>query len=321
MRAATLGAGESLGKRLQQGERARLTGTSIPLARVPVRLARFVKRVVVAFYGNHGLLLASGVGYNLLLSVIPLLASMVVGLSLFFDEQRLLATIAGELELLVPRHADELTSTVQGAFESRDLFGVVGFGALLFFSSVAFRMLEDAIMVIFHKPPRRRGFWASFLISYAYVGVLAVALVLIMAVRALFEAVDPGDIHVLGWKLSLAWMSGLSLYVLTLVGEVLLFTSLYKVLPHVEIRWRSALSGALVAAGLWEIVSLLLAYYFTYISLANVVYGSLATVIVVLLIMEIGAAIVLLGVQIMAELERSRKAGVAWYQEPPPEEK
>lgn len=294
-----------------------MTGTSLSLVHLPVRLARFARRVVTAFYGNHGLLLASGVGYNLLLSVIPLLAITVVGLSLFFDEQRLMATIAGELELLVPRHADELTSTVQGAFESRHLFGVVGFGALLFFSSVAFRMLEDAIMVIFHRPPRRRGFWASVLISYAYVGMVAVALVVLMAVRALFEAVDPGEVQVLGWTLSLAWMSGLSLYVLTLMGEVLLFISLYKVLPHVEIRWRNAVCGALVAAGLWELIGRLLVYYFTYISLANVVYGSLATVIVVLLIMEVGAVILLLGVQVTAELERSHTAGMPWYQEPP----
>lgn len=281
-----------------------------------MRLLRFGKRVIAAFLSNHGLLLAGGVGYNLLLSLIPLLAIMVVGLSLFLDEQQLLSTIERELDILVPRHADEISRTVHGVFESRQVFGVVGFIALLFFSSMAFRMLEEAFLVIFHRPLRRRGFWVSFLLPYAFVGVLGIGLVLLVFVRALLEAVDASTIHFFGQAYSLERTSSLGVHALTIFGEVLLITSIYKVLPHVEVRWRNAVCGAVAAALLWELVSRILVYYFAYISLVNVVYGSLATVVVVLLLMEFGAAIVLLGAQVMAELERSRAAGLPWHQAP-----
>lgn len=286
------------------------------LVTAAAHLLRFIRRVIVAFLGNHGLLLASGVGYNLLLSLIPLLAVMVVGLSLVLDQQQLMATIARELEILVPGHADEISRTVQGVFDSRDVFGVIGFAALLFFSSMAFRMLEEAFFVIFHRPPRRRGFWASFLLPYAYVGVLGAGLVVLVLVRALLDALDGSTIHVLGWEISLASMSNLGVYAMTLMGQVLLITSLYKILPHVHVSWRNAMSGALAATLLWELVSRVLVYYFAHLSLVNVVYGSLATVVVVLLTLEFGATIVLLGAQVMAELERSRAAGLPWYQAP-----
>ena len=62
-----------------------------------------------------------------------------------------------------------------------------------------------------------------------------------------------------------------------------------------------------------------MAYYFAKISLVGVVYGSLATVVVVLLSMEVASLILLFGAQIIAELEACSRAGVPWYEKPPVE--
>jgi uncharacterized BrkB/YihY/UPF0761 family membrane protein len=50
--------------------------------------------------------------------------------------------------------------------------------------------------------------------------------------------------------------------------------------------------------------------------MVNVLYGSLATVIVVLLSLEIVFVILLFGAQVIAELEASSTAGLRWYEEP-----
>jgi membrane protein len=57
-------------------------------------------------------------------------------------------------------------------------------------------------------------------------------------------------------------------------------------------------------------------YFFTNISMVNVIYGSLATVIVVLLFLEIVFVILLLGAQLIAELEASAAAGLPWHEKP-----
>ena len=57
-------------------------------------------------------------------------------------------------------------------------------------------------------------------------------------------------------------------------------------------------------------------YYFTKISMVNLIYGSLATVIVVLLFLEVAFVILLLGAQVIAELEASSTAGLRWYEKP-----
>jgi len=54
---------------------------------------------------------------------------------------------------------------------------------------------------------------------------------------------------------------------------------------------------------LWEIIRHALIWYYSTLSMVNIIYGSFATAVVALLITEAAALIVLLGAQIIAELE------------------
>ena len=53
---------------------------------------------------------------------------------------------------------------------------------LLFFSSMAFRVLEDAIAIIFHRPlpTLKRKFWVSALIPYLFILIVAAVISLIV---------------------------------------------------------------------------------------------------------------------------------------------
>ena len=62
--------------------------------------------------------------------------------------------------------------------------------------------------------------------------------------------------------------------------------------------------AAITATVLWEITRHVLVWYFGTLSQVSVVYGSLTTSIVVLLTFEIGATLLLLGAQVIAEYER-----------------
>ena len=68
-------------------------------------------------------------------------------------------------------------------------------------------------------------------------------------------------------------------------------------------------SPKLVVAGatatvLWEMMRHMLAWYYTTMSQIQVVYGSLTTAVVALLSVEIGALVLLVGAQVIAEYER-----------------
>jgi YihY family inner membrane protein len=94
------------------------------------------------------------------------------------------------------------------------------------------------------------------------------------------------------------------IYVLGIAGEILLLTSLYLVMPVGRIAFRHALVGGIVATLLWEITRQALLWYFSTLSLVNIIYGSFAAAVMILLSLEIAAIIVLFGAQIIAEYER-----------------
>ena len=84
----------------------------------------------------------------------------------------------------------------------------------------------------------------------------------------------------------------------------MLLTSIYVVMPAGRLDLRHALMGAVSAVLLWELTRHVLVWYFATLSQVGVVYGSMTTTIVVLLSLELGATLVLLGAQVISEYER-----------------
>jgi uncharacterized BrkB/YihY/UPF0761 family membrane protein len=79
-------------------------------------------------------------------------------------------------------------------------------------------------------------------------------------------------------------------------------------MPVGRLSVRHALIGGATATFLWEVMRHILAWYYTTMSQIQLVYGSLTTAVAVLLSVEIGALVLLVGAQVIAEYERvSRK--------------
>jgi membrane protein len=77
--------------------------------------------------------------------------------------------------------------------------------------------------------------------------------------------------------------------------------------PVGRLSRRHALIGGATATLLWEVMRHILAWYYTTMSQIQLVYGSLTTAIAVLLSVEIGALVLLLGSQVIAEYERNSR--------------
>lgn len=267
---------------------------------------RFGREVLRGFRNNQGFLLAGAIAYNTLLSLVPTCALLLVLLSKVVAEDRLFAMLETFLELMAPAHASELITQLRPFLQDGEMVGIVGFVALLFFSSLAFTVLENAMAVVFFHRARvhRRHFLFSAIMPYIYIMLLALGLLTVSVISSLLHVLQQKEVHALGliWSIDLsqAWL----VYLFGVLGEVVLLTSLYLVLPHGRLRLRHALAGGVAATVLWEITRHILVWYFASLSVVNIIYGSFATVIVILLSLEAAAVILLLGAQVIAEYER-----------------
>jgi YihY family inner membrane protein len=266
----------------------------------------FAWRTLKAFRANQGLLLAGAVAYYALLSIVPLLIITAIALSHVVDQNELLRTLGRYLEWLLPGQSSAVVAELARFLAYRDVIGWVLLGTMLFFSSLAFTVLENAMSVIFHHRVaiKRRHFMVSALIPYGYILCLGLGLLVVTLVAGGLQAMGDEELRMLGREWSMTGLSRLLLYLVGFCGEVFVLASIYMVMPVGRLSWRHALVGAVVAALLWEASRRVLVWYFATLSQISEVYGSLTTAIAVLLSLEIGATLLLFGAQVIAEYER-----------------
>ena len=269
----------------------------------------FALCVLRSFRKNQGLLLAGAVAYYSLLSLIPLLILMVMGLSHVIDQARLLATMSEYLEFIVPGQSEVLVGELRDFLDHGQVIGGVLLVTMVLFSALAFTVLENAMSVIFYHRVAisRRRFIVSAVMPYLFIVFLAVGLLIVTIVAGKLASLATRNITIFGVPHSLGELSNYLLYTLGVGGEILILTAIYLVMPVGRLSLRHALMGGVTAGLLWEIARHVLAWYYGTMSQVRVVYGSLTTAILVLLSAEIGAILFLLGAQVIAEYERIQR--------------
>ena len=275
------------------------------------QLWAFVVRTLKAFKANQGLLLAGAVAYYALLSIVPLLILVMIALSHVLGESELLDAAARYLDWLVPGQGGALTGELARFLQHREVMGWVLLVTMVFFSSLAFTVLENAMSVIFvHRVAiRRRHFLMSAILPYLYIVCLGVGMLLVTLVTGSLEAMGEKSVQFLGRTWGLGGLSGMLLYLLGVAGEILIISSIYMVMPVGRLSWRHALLGGATAALLWELTRHVLLWYLSTLSRVGEVYGSLTAAIVMLLSLELLAILLLFGAQVIAEYERLERSG------------
>ena len=266
----------------------------------------FVGRVLRRFQHNRGILLAAAIAYYALLSLVPLVILMLVVLSHVVDEARLVALFHRYLEQLVPGESELILGQVTQFLGHRNVLGWTMAGTLLFFSSAAFNTLENAMAVIFayRRAVHSRNLLTSLLLPYLYVLLLGFGLLAVTLVTGVMQTLIAGDIQLFDWRFSSNGLLVILLYLIGLLSQIGVLTLIYRLMPAGKLPWSHALIGGMAAGLLWEVVRYGMTWYFANLSAVNVVYGSLAGVVIVLMTLDVIGIIILLGAQVIAEYER-----------------
>ena len=266
----------------------------------------FVLQTLKGFQKNQGILLAGAIAYYALLSVVPFLILTVLALSHLVERAELLDTLRRYLEWLIPSQSTALLTDLNRFLENGAVLGIVLLVTMLFFSSLAFSVLEKSMLVIFsHRGIiKQRHFLTSALLPYLLVFFLAASLLVVTIVSISLEAMGLMSVDFLLWHWSLGGLSRALLYLLGVSAETIILSSIYYFIPVGRTALLHAVIGGFFTASLWEIIRHLLVWYFTAMSKASIVYGSLTTAVIALFSMEIIATLLLLGAQVISEYER-----------------
>ena len=283
-----------------------------PLSYVISHPGRFLFDVFRGFRENQGLLLAGAVAYYTLLSIIPMIALVLIVFSQFIDQVLLLETVSTILAMAAPIRTEVLSMHLKAFLSHWKVIGTMGVVLLLFFSSLAFTVLENAMsMIFFHrKLAQSRHYLVSVILPYVYILLLAAGFLVVSLMAGWLHQHSADTPSLIGIEIDMTSTTAIILYLLGVLGEILLLTSIYLVMPVGQLAWSHALIGGIAATLLWELTRHGLVWYFTTLSFVSIIYGSLATTIIILLSFEFAAIILLLGAQVIAEYERIDHGGV-----------
>ena len=249
--------------------------------------------------------LAAQVTYYLLLSFFPFLL-LLLGMIGYSDLKS--TDVLIYLSKIMPKSSfDLIYTTVISVFDSTSgnlvSLSIIG---LIWSGSSGFRAIIKGLNKAYDEK-ETRAYWKTLIISILF--MIGLVLVIIAAVALVVFGQMIGGVIVHRFPVSSKFILNWDIirYLVTLVGMVFIFASLYHFTPCRRLTWREVMPGATFSTLGWLISSLGFAYYVNNFNNYSSVYGGIGGVIVLMLWLYITSIIILLGGEVNALLAFERE--------------
>ena len=265
------------------------------------------ERTYKGFLEHQGNANAAAIAYYTLFSVFPLTLLLISLGSLVLDSEQAQQAALSVVGHYLPTAVEFVQQNIQRVLQLRRTIGVIGVLGFVWAASGIFGSLSRAINRAWDLEQPRPA-WAERALAMGLVLLAALLFLLSLLSTAAFEVVGRLSTIILSQSpvqpdLLMSVGSRVLPYILT----ALVFSFLYLVLPYARVTWGEVLPGALLAGLAWEVAKIGFTLYLARFATYNLVYGPVATVIVVLLWSYISGVIILLGAESTVQYARRRR--------------
>jgi membrane protein len=247
--------------------------------------------------GNDGASeMVGAISYYVFLSIFPLLLGIISLLGLFLPQASVQETLFNFVRDQLPSLENFLRTNIEAIINSRGALGTVSIIGLIWSGSGMFGAIHRGINRAWGVSRNRSLFWrkARHVAMALSTGVFFLLSMGANALFSYFPNLTSGLQHAL---------SG----VLAFVFIFLVFLIVYKTMPDTKTYWRYVWLGALLSAALFELARFLSNFYFTRVVNYELVYGSISTVIILLVWIYYSGFILILGAEVSAEFSRMQR--------------
>jgi len=248
---------------------------------------------------------AAAIAFYAILSFIPLFMLTLLAAGLMFGshpgiQERLVATIRE----FHPYFSGDILAQLGQIEKTKKVLGWLGIISLVWFSAMIFNSLETALDIIF-RSKSKRNFILSKLLAIAMIPMgwtVAVASIAITSIAA-FVARYP-LIAESGW-LAVTLVHGILFrYIIPYLVMVAFFTFVYKIIPTGRVGLGGAFVGSALFSALMETAKHLFTWYVTNYTRYDVIYGSLQTVVILVIWVFYVALILLFCAELISSYQR-----------------
>jgi len=259
------------------------------------KFLQFISHAFSNFLANDSLLRATALSFTTLLSLVPLLALTFSVLKGLGAQNRLAPLLLNQMaagsEVVVTRVISYIDNT------NMKSVGAIGLVALLYTSISMLGSIEEAFNAVWGVS-KTRSFYRKF---SDYLSVLVSAPLLLLAATSVTTTLQSK--RLIGWLLEYTYLGDLFLFLLGLIPYLSVWIALfllYIFIPNTQVRYRSALVGAVLAGTLWQLAQWCYIHFQVGAGNYNAIYGTLAALPILMVWIFVSWIIVLFGMELVA---------------------
>jgi membrane protein len=252
--------------------------------------------------GNHDATQrAAGVAYYSILSIFPLILGLIAVFGYFLPsinfQERLMTFVGGNL----PGASDFMRQNIEGIVDLREAMGALSI-VILFWSASA---MFGSIVLAINRAWDISQFRPFFTRKAGELGMaIGVGMLFLLSLGA--SAVISITREVFDLSITKSIIVDLGSRVIAFLLILAVFLLLYKFIPNTRTYWSSIWPGALLAAVLFEIARTLFIFFLANFANYQLIYGSIASIIVLLIWIYYSAYIMIMGAEFTFQYSRMR---------------
>ncbi len=281
----------------------RIVVYSIPAPPVIRSVAELLFRTTHNFMRDEGSHMAAGVAYYAIFSLFPLMLATIAITEYFIHSADLQAEVVHFIDRQLPgQDHDFVEDHLEDLVAARSALGALALVGLIWAGRAVFgavrRVVNRAWKIA--EPPH-------FLIDQVAQIAASMGAVLLFISAAVAGSVGraiASETTLL--PVTIPW--GFFFNVLPFIVSMGLFVLVYRMLPDTEVRWRDAIIPGILAAIALEITKVAFSFYLSNLSRLDLVYGSIATVVVTMLFLYVVSIILVWCAEFSSEIRRTDEA-------------
>lgn len=267
----------------------------------PVEL---VIRTIQELGRNDATHLSAGIAYYSLLSLFPLLLGLIALLGTVLPSATVQKEIFEFLEANMPIAVDLVQRNITSVIQFRSKLGIISVGGLFWTGSLMFGAINRAINRAWNVH-QDRPFYIRKLRDLGMALGISILFLLSQGVTAFFSVVQSFNLPRLPFPAIVPDVT-ITSRIMAFFIILIIFLLLYKFIPNTKTHWRYIWTGALLAAFMFDASRNLFIFYLNHFAHYEIIYGSMASIIALLIWIFFSAFILIFGAALSAEYTRMR---------------
>lgn len=248
------------------------------------------------FDDDHCFFLSSGITFNLLICLVPLILLLLAMVGTYlYTSREVLDHIRTYLENIAPSLDPRVMRNILRITRDRKIVGMIGMGGLIWTSTWVFSSLRIALNTVF-QTEKGRGIFLGKAIDLLMVFLAVVFLLMSMTLTSAITFVEG---HRFRSLIDIGpFIQWILKYIVPFFFTYWMFFLIYMIIPSKKIRIKPALQATFLTSLLWETAKQLFGWYVSHLGRFSMIYGSLSTLAIFFSWIYYSSAILLLGGEI-----------------------